>query len=76
MVNIVHLPFICHFLKQDLLEKRGLKGDNVFTLIDSKQHSFVCFLALNKRIYEVISNNINLTLLEMLAGQGVLQIVN
>ena len=75
MVNIVHLPSICHFLKQDLLETRGLEGDNVFTT-DSKQHSVVCFLTLNKRIYEVISNNINLTLLEMLAGQGVLQIVN
>ena len=75
MVNIVHLPSIRHFLKQDLLETRGLEGDNVFTT-DSKQHSVVCFLSLCKGIYEVISNNINLTLLEMLAGQGVLQIVN
>ena len=76
MVNIVHLLSIGHFLKQDISETKGLKGDNVFTLMVSKQHSVVCFLSLNKRMYEVISNLIKLTLLEMLAGQGVLQMVN
>ena len=48
MVNIVHLPSIRRFLKQDLLGTRGLNGDNVFTLMVSKQHSVVCFLTLNK----------------------------
>ena len=32
MVNIVHLPPIRRFLYQNLLETRGLKGDNVFMI--------------------------------------------